>query len=167
MLGPGIGIGVTDPKTPGGALLPEEEPAKARAVTKLQLEFTSGRVAARQAVQNLNHQLNTIPMAPDRSPIWPAGLVGSITHSDDICIAVVLHKTGADRVSTSKSNRAHHWLPTLNRLSAPHPSKIGWRRSPPCGVDNLARQVFCMKESIYKTPYPMTGQVIEFKEVKN
>lgn len=53
MLGPDIGIGVVDPKTPGAVLLPEEEPAMTRVVAKRQLEFTAGRTATRQTMKDL------------------------------------------------------------------------------------------------------------------
>ncbi len=101
MLGPDIGIGVTEPKAPDEGLRPEEEAAMARVGQKRQLEFASGRAAARQAMRDLNHLPMAIPMAPDRSPVWPGGLLDSITHSDDICIAAVargglIHGTGID-----------------------------------------------------------------------
>ncbi|SDW99516.1 4'-phosphopantetheinyl transferase superfamily protein [Ruegeria halocynthiae] len=165
VLGPDIGVGVTDPKALNGALLPEEEPAMANALNKRRLEFASGRAAARQAMKDLNLPSYAIPMAADRSPVWPAGIVGSITHSDDICIAAVAHdyhkvSIGIDvepeaplgsefeEIICTPSERA--WLDTQG--SAQH------RR--------LATQIFCVKESIYKALYPLTGQVIGFNEVE-
>ena len=63
ILGPDIGIGVTDPKSPDEMLLPEERPAMARAVEKRVLEFTAGRVAARQAMSAIDYPPSALPMA--------------------------------------------------------------------------------------------------------
>lgn len=45
------------------------------------IEFLSGRFYARQALQALGHVPCDIPIAADRGPEWPAGIVGSITHT--------------------------------------------------------------------------------------
>lgn len=49
-------------------------------------EFSAGRAAARIALQ---HPDQPIPIGPDRAPIWPSGLVGTITHCAGLCLAVV------------------------------------------------------------------------------
>jgi 4'-phosphopantetheinyl transferase EntD len=45
------------------------------------IEFLSGRFYARKALLELGHRAGDIPMASDRGPEWPAGIVGSITHT--------------------------------------------------------------------------------------
>ena len=61
LLGPGIGVGVTDPIAPEGALWDTEKPAVARAVPKRRLEFTAGRVAARAAMADLGLPAAAVP----------------------------------------------------------------------------------------------------------
>lgn len=161
MLGPDVGIGVSDPKSPGGALLPEEEPALARAVTKRKLEFTSGRVAARRAMRELNLPPDPIPMADDRSPVWPAGIVGSITHCNDICIAVVArsnsrHSIGIDIEANTPLDPALEQIVCVS-------SERAWLDTQPIERRAyLAKEIFCAKESIYKALYPLTRQIIGF-----
>ncbi len=165
MLGPNIGIGVSDPKAPEGTLRPEEEPAMARTVEKRRLEFTSGRVAARQAMLDMGHAPKAVLMAPDRSPIWPDGLVGSITHSDDACIAVVTQ--GSSRRSIGIDIEPDTPLDLDLEEVICTPSERAWldahckeRRG------HLAKQIFCMKESFYKALYPLTGQILGFEDVE-
>ena len=43
-------------------------------------EFSQGRKHARQALAQLGVVVTSIPMSADRSPVWPQGVVGSISH---------------------------------------------------------------------------------------
>src|SRR5262249_55965439 len=61
-------------------LLPEERVLLERAVLARTMEFRAGRHCARIALSRLNVQ-GPVLRAPDRSPIWPEGTVGSIAHT--------------------------------------------------------------------------------------
>ncbi len=165
ILGAGVGVAVTDPSNPGGPLLPEEEPAVARAVPARRSEFTAGRIAARAALAQIGHPAAAIPSAPDRSPVWPAGIVGSITHCRDLCIAVVGNRHAlqcigidiepstplpADMIEIICTTGERKWLET--HASTEH--------------GQIGKQIFCAKESAYKAIYPLTKNVIEFADMR-
>jgi 4'-phosphopantetheinyl transferase EntD len=44
-------------------------------------EFESGRAYAKRALGMLGIDNVDLPIGPNRSPVWPAGIVGSITHA--------------------------------------------------------------------------------------
>ena len=67
------------------SLKPEEEPTVERAVERRRAEFSAGRQAARQAMG----RDVAIPMAIDRSPVWPEGVTGSISHAGGWAMAAV------------------------------------------------------------------------------
>lgn len=52
-------------------------------------EFTAGRTAARMAMAALGLPPAALPAGPDRAPLWPAGITGSISHSGDHALAAV------------------------------------------------------------------------------
>jgi enterobactin synthetase component D len=52
-----------------------------RSVAKRQAEYLAGRVCARAALQRLDGRDYVPGTHEDRSPVWPAGIHGSITHS--------------------------------------------------------------------------------------
>lgn len=52
-------------------------------------EFAEARACARQALEALGIPPGPIPAAADGAPIWPAGVVGSITHKGGYRAAVV------------------------------------------------------------------------------
>ena len=83
-----VSLASTDP-TIELPVYPEEIAAVSNAVPKRVSEFTAGRVAARLALKQLGAPAMSVPMAPDRSPIWPPGLTGSITHTHSACLAAV------------------------------------------------------------------------------
>jgi 4'-phosphopantetheinyl transferase EntD len=59
------------------------------AIQKRQREFLAGRWCAKQALQCLGAGSTDVAMAEDRAPIWPDGVVGSITHTGDFAAAAV------------------------------------------------------------------------------
>jgi 4'-phosphopantetheinyl transferase EntD len=63
---------------PGGA---SEQSAVAGMVDFRRVEFLSGRLCARRALAALGFEPMDIPVATDRGPQWPEGIVGSITHT--------------------------------------------------------------------------------------
>ena len=59
------------------------------AAHKRRAEFLAGRFCAQRALLRLTHQINSPGINADRSPLWPLGCVGSITHSDSWAAAIV------------------------------------------------------------------------------
>lgn len=70
-------------------LYPVEREAVARAVLKRRREFAHGRTLARKALRRLGVEPGPIPVATNRAPSWPPGVVGSITHCQGLAAAVV------------------------------------------------------------------------------
>lgn len=165
LLGPDIGIGVTNPKAPEGVLFPEEASAMGRAVPKRRLEFTAGRIAARQAMAEIGHPQTAVPMAPDRSPIWPDGLTGSIAHCDDVCIAVVAQNHLIRSIGIDVE-RDIPMDPDLEDVICT-PSERTWLSTQSLERRGyLSKLIFCAKESAYKALSPLTGEMIGFEDVE-
>ena len=56
-------------------------------------EFAVGRACARRALKELGIENFPLLIREDRQPNWPNGVVGSITHTNEYCAAVVARKT--------------------------------------------------------------------------
>ncbi|MBL3669887.1 hypothetical protein JL475_28675 [Streptomyces sp. M2CJ-2] len=82
----------------GMRLLPEEEPLVTAAVEKRGREFTAVRHCARQALRELG--VAPGPILTDRAgaPVRPAGVVGSMTHGEGYCAAVLARLQGPARI---------------------------------------------------------------------
>ncbi|MGB7243723.1 MAG: 4'-phosphopantetheinyl transferase superfamily protein [Sulfitobacter sp.] len=161
-LGGQISVALADPKAPTGRLFPAEAAAMAAATPKRLSEFTAGRGAARRALAAIGVDPQPILHAPDRAPIWPAGVTGSITHCDILCLSAVartdtIRSLGIDLEPDADLPRD---LEDIVCTSA----ERGWLDSHPADRrGTLAKLIFCAKESAYKAQYPLTQSLFGFE----
>jgi 4'-phosphopantetheinyl transferase EntD len=66
----------------------EEEIFVARAAPKRRRDFVLGRACARAALAGLGHGGAVIGQGEGGAPLWPAGIVGSITHTSGYAAAL-------------------------------------------------------------------------------
>ncbi|MEZ5754251.1 MAG: 4'-phosphopantetheinyl transferase superfamily protein [Paracoccaceae bacterium] len=125
------------------------------AVASRRAEFATGRAAARLALARLGHGPATIPAGPDRLPLWPTGLSGSIAHSSGYAVAAVRHGApiGLD-IEAEAGLESDLWPLICNKdeLDRLPMASRGW----------FVTQIFSAKEAAYKAMYPLTRKVIGF-----
>jgi len=136
-----------------------EEESLRNAVPKRRMEFTAGRTAARRSLAALGHENCTIPVSTNRSPIWPASVVGSISHTDKYCVAIAAQRSdywalGVDieaEVSLDKRMTDMIFSPS-EKLS---------------NSSFLHRPIlyFSIKEAVYKAYSPATGEFLNFDDI--
>jgi len=143
------------------ALFPVEAERMAKAVEKRQREFALGRRLAREGLARLGIAPTAIPMGADRSPEWPAGIVGSITHTKTWCAAAVAR---ADQVVglgldvEMAEDLAHKLWDSICT-----PRDLAWLDARPAGERaRLAKAIFSAKESAYKAQYLVTRTYLGF-----
>jgi 4'-phosphopantetheinyl transferase EntD len=147
-------------------LFPEEAAAVERAVPKRQREFAAGRRAARHALAQLGKPRSPIAMNTDRSPKWPADIVGSLSHCTDFAVAVVACRSqvkalGVD-VETSGEVGAELW----NSLFVPEEIEFLKRCSSEQDRRMWATVLFSAKESFFKLQYPLTSKWVDFQAAR-
>ena len=148
---------------PGEALLPEEEPLVAAAVGKRRAEFTTARTCARIALAELGVGPVPVLSGPKREPLWPAGVVGSLTHCDGYRAAAVAR--AADVAALGIDAEPDQALPDgiLERVTVP--AERAHLRSLPPGP-HWDRLLFSAKESVYKTWFPLAGRWLGFEDAE-
>lgn len=162
MLGPEVGIGVTDPAAPNGPLWPAETVAMTRAIPRRQAEFAAGRAAARAAFSEIGLPRVAIPQGRDRAPVWPAGFSGSIAHCQQWCIAAVA-RHGDYATLGIDIEPATPLDADLTDIICTAPERDWLAVQPDPGL--AAKMIFSAKEAVYKAQYPLTGDVIGFDAV--
>ncbi len=147
-----------------GELLPAERACLGdRAVAGRRRDFTAGRVCARRALAGLGLPPTPVPSAPDRSPVWPAGVVGTITHTWDYCAAAVartaeLRSVGMDAERHRELNpgvRRKVCLPEEEAELARLPADAPW-----------PTVLFSVKETVYKVWWPVVGTWLDFHDAR-
>lgn len=74
-------------------ILAAEMALVARAVPGRQREFATGRWLARQGLRQLGFPDQPLLSGRLRNPLWPAGILGTISHDSGICAVILLRKT--------------------------------------------------------------------------
>jgi 4'-phosphopantetheinyl transferase EntD len=104
-------------------------------------------------------------MAADRRPLWPQSVVGSITHTDDFCAAVVAECSCLAAVGIDSEGAARVKPELWTSICVAE--EIDWLNSLPTAErDGGASLLFSAKEAFYKCQYPLTGQFLGFRDAR-
>src|SRR5437879_5639189 len=146
-------------------LLPEEEHLLAGALERRRREFAAGRSCARRALARLGWPNFAVLKGPNREPIWPPGVLGSITHCGDYCAAA------AGRV---EELGAIQGLGIDAELNVPLPDSIAELICTPAECRSLVEApgvnapalLFSAKESVYKAWFPIAGRWRDYRDAE-
>ncbi len=154
LLPAGCAVAATDPRLTR-PLMPGE--ALPDAIARRLAEFSAGRHAARLALGELGIPPLAIPQGPDRAPLWPRGIAGTITHSASACLAAVVREPAGIGLDLEADTALAEdlWPEVLLGperawvLDQPDP---GW----------AAMLVFSAKEAAYKAQYATSRRLFGF-----
>jgi 4'-phosphopantetheinyl transferase EntD len=148
----------------GVLLFPEEERILGRAVEKRRREFTTARACARAALERLGHPPAPLLTGERGEPLWPANVVGSITHCDGYRACAVARSSEILTIGIDAEPNAPlrdgliediarvEELPALRRLASDSP-EVHWDRL-----------LFSAKESVYKAWFPLAKRWLGFED---
>lgn len=145
-------------------LLPAERDCAATFGMKRKAEFAAGRACAHAALRTLGLPSEGLVVESDRRPSWPSGVVGSISHTEGSCGAVVARteRFAALGLDVERTGRVAVDL-------WPHlfvDSELDLLRGvPPETADLMTTVVFSAKESLYKCRFGLTGGWLDFTDV--
>ena len=140
---------------------PGEEGLIAKAVDKRRREFIGARHCARVALAALGEPPAAILRGERGMPLWPRGVVGSLTHCDGYRAAALGYALAVRSVGIDAE--PHGPLPegVLDAVSLP--AEREWL----AGTDgelHLDRLLFCAKEATYKAWFPLTQRWLGFED---
>lgn len=135
-----------------------EEELIAAAVPKRQREFRAGRNLAHDVLARLDRPVPELLVAKGRSPDWPPGVVGSISHCDTL--AVVAASTTASAIGIDVEPDAPLSLAVRAHVLT-NADRIFWPPNQP----NWDRVLFCAKEAFYKAMSARLAFIPEFRDV--
>ena len=142
-----------------------EQELVAGAVPKREREFSTGRLLARRLLAELGHVDFALLRDANRLPLWPENVVGSISHTQNLCIVAIASdqarlglgvdvepdqpvKPGLERMVCTPRER--EWLETTDA------DESGRR----------CRAIFSAKEAVYKAFYPRLREFWGFQDVE-
>lgn len=164
MLPPDIAVAEAFDDPPEARLFPAEEALVGGAVEKRRREFTTGRHLARKALAELGVAPAALLPGPRHEPLWPSGMVGSITHCAGYRAAAAANQAAI--VSLGIDAEPDEALPAgvldAVALDGERERVAVLCRSHP-GV-HWDRLLFSTKESVYKAWYPLAQRWLDFAE---
>ena len=129
-------------------------------VQKRAHEFLTGRTCARRALRDLGVVDEPLLQQENRAPRWPTHVVGSISHTDGICIAAVASAAAYFGIGIDVEKR-DAVKPKLERYIAT-PAEIERHAATP----RWRTLAFSGKEALFKCLNPRTGLWLEFRDVE-
>ena len=125
-------------------------------------EFATGRRCAETLLKRLGNS-EQVWVNPDRSPAWPAGFVGSISHSNSWTWATVGRNTDVRSIGIDTEKVVSG--ETREEISQDIASKPEWNIADQIGLsaEQTFTLVFSAKEAFYKCCYPLTKQYFGFE----
>jgi 4'-phosphopantetheinyl transferase EntD len=138
----------------------------ARAVASRQADFVAGRLAAREAMRKLDLPILSIGVTEQREPVWPSGVVGSITHTGNFVCAALARTTdyqgiGIDAEFIIDADK----LAGVSKLVRT-PVETALFKKFSFSDAEMTTLCFSAKESVYKCLHPLIGRFMDFKDLE-
>ena len=139
-------------------LLPGERSGLARMRDVRRREYSSGRRVARHALEMLDVHGGAVT-ARGRVPVWPRGIVGSITHSRSLALAMAGREEDVAGIGVD--------LELERRVTG----RLARRVLLECERQRVVEKagftmLFAAKEAVYKAVNPLVGEYLEFTDVE-
>lgn len=135
-----------------------------KATVKRKSEFLAGRYCAQESLKRWQVQDEIIGIGEGRHPIWPAGIVGSISHCHAYAVAVTAKvdnvlAVGLDAEDVAKEETINEIMEMVVNQNEIVLIKEPSRR------DVVFTVIFSMKESFFKAVYPIVGFYFDFQAI--
>ncbi|MFC9896206.1 4'-phosphopantetheinyl transferase Npt [Nocardia sp. NPDC127579] len=140
---------------------PAEEHLIEKSVEKRRRDFIGARHCARLALEQLGEPPVAIGKGERGAPVWPRGVVGSLTHTEGYRAAALAHRLRFRSVGIDAE--PHATLPEGVLDSVSLPEERDWLATAPVGL-HLDRLLFCAKEATFKAWWPLTTRWLGFEE---
>ena len=126
-------------------------------------DFTAGRLCARRALAELGIVDFPLAINPDRSPRWPPGIVGSISHTGGYGCAVAAHAADVGGIGVD-AEIVGRVTPELDRLIFTSREAAFLATLSDAERARAATIIFSAKEAFYKCQFPLTRRWLDFRE---
>ena len=150
--------GALDPRV----LLDEERTIAASMGPRRVASFVGGRVALRRALALSGLPEAPITVTPRGAPALPAAITGSLSHKDDVVIALAAVRAAGEHAGVDLEVDEPLRVDISRRVLRPEEIE---RVPAGDGRDRWVRTVFALKEAIYKAIDPVVQRYVAFDEV--
>jgi 4'-phosphopantetheinyl transferase EntD len=140
----------------------EEQLLGPHAAPRRRRMFALGRAAARDALQQIGVAPAPIGRGPGGEPLWPDGIVGTISHTGDVAMAIVGRRTDyaglgmdVELLTPGLSARGARLVCT--------PAELAWLDDGPPSWRTI---LFSAKEALFKALFPIERVWLGFSDAE-
>jgi 4'-phosphopantetheinyl transferase EntD len=142
------------------ALLADEAPAFASSVVTVRRASGAARIVARELLAQFGLPARSLPKGKAGAPIWPEGVIGSLSHDSRVAVAAVALRRTVVALGIDVEPAEVLPLDVLDLVATPSErSKIG-------DDPYRGRLLFVAKEAVYKAVYPLDQQFLDHHDVE-
>lgn len=131
-------------------------------VRKRQAEYVHGRLCARAALLHMGAPPGPVGTGPMREPVWPPGVVGSITHCGAVAAAVALPAHAYRGVGIDIEGVAGPESQAALRVTVVSPRESAVLAASGRDDGLALTAVFSAKESFFKASFARVGRYFDF-----
>jgi 4'-phosphopantetheinyl transferase EntD len=164
LMPPGVAVATARDPSAAGPIHPGERAALGPAGPARVIEFAVGRTCARRALHMLGLPAGEIGIGPVREPLWPHGVVGSITHCPGFWAAAVGSPRAGLRALGLDAALNQPLEPDVCRLIAATPGEIAWMEHSTADL-RAPMLLFSIKEAVFKAWWPLRRTWLEVADV--
>ena len=145
------------------SVFPEEEALIASAAETRRVEFRAGRACAHAGLSALGVKPGPVLRGTQREPLWPVGIVGSITHTAGFCAAAVAQTQDYRALGLDAELDARVTDAFVRRVCSANEIARSAELGP---IEHWANVLFSAKETVHKLQYPLSGRVLYWRDLE-
>lgn len=144
------------------SLYPVEVEQIGAAVERRRIDFAGARACAREAMSRLGVPAGPVLRGGRGMPVWPPGLVGTLTHTEGLRAAALAPTARVRSLGLDVERHAPLAAGVLEAVSLP--DEAAWVRAARAEVADVAWDalLFTAKEATYKAWFPLTHRWLGF-----
>ena len=135
-----------------------------------QADYFYGRLAARHALDSLGAGHYEVGTGASREPLWPLGIIGSISHNHNYAVAVAIHQKahGGIGIGIDIESVVTPEARTMLQETVLSDGELAYLRKLRASVslNTLISLVFSAKESFFKASFNIVGKYFDFDAIE-
>ncbi len=140
----------------------------ARSVHKRQAEFYFGRLVARHALRELGVVETEVRVGASREPVWPPGIVGSISHTRTLAAAAVMPAGECSGVGIDIEQVVGEDASVALKATVISSEELFYLQTQTgvLSLNALLTIAFSAKESLFKSAFSEVGRYFDFSAAR-
>ncbi|WP_078045501.1 4'-phosphopantetheinyl transferase [Cellvibrio sp. PSBB023] len=142
-------------------------PAIQASVEKRRAEFFAGRYCAKKSLRLLNNSVADVHIGKHRNPLWPAHIIGSISHSSRYAVAITALQSNIRGIGIDIQDEIDSdCYAKINRHTLfDREYDVIFKHSHALPVNQLFTLAFSVKESFFKAAFTEVGRYFDFSSI--